>query len=201
MTRFIRPVLCYEHDEVSVFPNRFIHSSHLVMPNLFPCFWSDRHQRSHVKQLNEDTDEFIELFDAGTEPLDVLNWQFTDGNATDIIQPFRGSQTTIPPQSYALIFDAEYADDYDLPPKTILLTTKNTTLGDGLQINDPITLFDVSGEKVITTYSPPFRAKNGISAERVDVTIGDVPENWKASVHPSEATPGRENSVSGMAAV
>ena len=149
--------------------------------------------------INEDTGEFIELFNAGTEPLDVLNWQFTDGDATDIIQPFRGSQTTIPPQSYALIFDAEYADDYDLPPKTILLTTKNTTLGDGLQINDPITLFDESGKKGITTYSPPFRAKNGISAERVDVTVGDVPENWKASVHPSGATPGRENSVSGMA--
>ncbi len=38
--------------------------------------------------LDEDTGEFIELFNAGDDPIDVLNWQFTDGDATDIIQPF-----------------------------------------------------------------------------------------------------------------
>ncbi len=77
-----------------------------------------------------------------------------------------------------------------------MLTTKNTTLGNGLQINDPITLFDESGTKIIDTYSHPFNPKNGISAERVDVNAGDVPENWKASIHPSGSTPGQENSVS-----
>ncbi len=145
--------------------------------------------------LNEDTGEFIELFNTGTEQIDVLNWQFTDGDATDIIQPFRDSATAIPPNGYALILDAEYADEYDLPPGTILLTTKNTTLGDGLQTNDPITLFDESGTKIIGTYSPPFAAKNGISVERVDVAVGDVLENWKASLAPSGSTPGQVNSA------
>ncbi|MCZ6676493.1 MAG: lamin tail domain-containing protein [Candidatus Poribacteria bacterium] len=149
--------------------------------------------------LDEDTGEFIELFNTGPGPIDVLDWQFTDGDATDIIQPFRDSQTAIPPKGYALILDAEYADDYDLPPDTVLLTTKNTTLGNGLQINDPITLFDDSGTKVIDTYAHPFNPKNGISAERVDVTVGDIPENWKASIDPSGSTPGRENSVVGAA--
>lgn len=148
--------------------------------------------------LDEDTGEFIELFNTGSEPVDVLNWQFTDGDATDIIQPFRGRGTTVSPKGYALILDAEYADEYDLPPDAVLLTTKNTTLGNGLQTNDPITLFDESGTTVIDTYSHPFNPKNGISAERVDVTVGDLPENWKASLDPSGATPGRENSVSGL---
>ncbi len=148
--------------------------------------------------LDEDTGEFIEWYNTGAEPIDVLNWQFTDGDATDIIQPFQEEgQTTISPQGYALILDAEYAGEYDLPPDTILLTTKNTTLGNGLQINDPITLFDEGRENVIDTYSHPFNPKNGISAERVDVNVGDIPENWKASIDPSGSTPGRENSVSG----
>ena len=75
--------------------------------------------------LDEDTGEFIELFNAGDKPIDVLNWQFTDGDATDTIQPFRGSGAAIPANGYALILDSEYADEYELPPKVILLTTKN----------------------------------------------------------------------------
>lgn len=147
--------------------------------------------------LDEDTGEFIELFNTGSEPIDVLSWQFTDGDATDIIRPFREGETIIPPKGYALILDAEYADNYDLPPMTILLTTKNTTLGNGLQTNDPITLFDESGTRIVDTYSHPFNPKNGISVERVDLTAGDLAENWKASIDPSGSTPGRQNSVSG----
>ena len=167
-----------------------------MYPPVSPALGSIIINEVMANPLDEDTGEFIELFNAGDDPIDVLNWQFTDGDATDIIQPFRGSGTTIPANGYALILDSEYADEYELPPKVILLTTKNTTLGNGLQINDPITLFDESGTKIIDTYSHPFNPKNGISAERVDVDAGDVPENWKASIHPSGSTPGQENSVS-----
>lgn len=145
--------------------------------------------------LDEDTGEFIELFNPDSHPIDVLDWRFTDGDATDIIQPFRDSQTAIPPNSYGLILDSEYADEYDLPSDTILLTTRNTTLGDGLQTNDPLTLFDESGIQIIDTYSHPFNPKNGFSVERVDIDAGDILENWKASIDASGSTPGRENSV------
>jgi hypothetical protein len=144
--------------------------------------------------LDEDTGEFIELYNTGEEPVDVVGLKFTDGDATDIIQPFRkGDKGIIPPKSYGVILDSEYAEEYQIPDAAVLLTTKNTTLGNGLTTNDPITLFDETG-KVLDTYSHPFNPGNGISAEKLDSLEGDEPDNWKESRDLSGSTPGKENS-------
>ena len=145
--------------------------------------------------LDEDTGEFIELHNTSDEAVDVGGWKFTDSDATDIIQPLKKDGTTIiPPKGYGVILDSEYAGQYNIPETAILLTTKNTTLGDGLTTNDPITLFDSSGKNTIDTYSHPFNPGNGISAEKLDLLAGDQPDNWKACRDKSGSTPGRKNS-------
>ena len=144
--------------------------------------------------LDEDTGEFIELYNTGDEPVDVVGLKFTDGDATDIIQPFhKDGKGIIPPKGYGVILDSEYAGEYQIPDTAVLLTTKNTTLGDGLTTNDPITLFDETG-KTIDTYLHPFNPGNGISVEKLDPLKGDELDNWKASRDVSGSTAGKENS-------
>ena len=144
--------------------------------------------------IDEDTGEFIELYNPGDEPIDVEDWKFTDGDATDIVTPFKkGEKALIPPKGYGVILDSEYAGEYDIPPTAILLTTKNTTLGDGLTTNDQISLFD-KNHKRVDTYSHPFNPGNGISAEKIDPLKGDTPDNWKACNDKSGSTPGQKNS-------
>ncbi|MFQ6042009.1 MAG: lamin tail domain-containing protein [Candidatus Poribacteria bacterium] len=145
--------------------------------------------------LDEDTGEFIELYNTGDEPVDVIGLKFTDGDATDVIQPFqKDGKGIIPPKGYGVILDSEYAGEYQIPDTAILLTTKNTTLGNGLTTNDPIILFEEEPEKPIDTYLHPFNPGNGISVEKIDPFKGDEPDNWKASRDASGSTPGRENS-------
>jgi len=144
--------------------------------------------------IDEDTGEFIELYNTGNEPVDVEGWQFTDGDAVDTIRAFEDDDCVIMPESFALILDSEYAGEYNLPPDILLLTTKNTTLGNGFQMNDPITLFDETGNNIIDTYSHPIKTKNGISVEKVDQAKGDIPNNWKPCMAQSGSTPGEANS-------
>jgi len=145
--------------------------------------------------LDEDTGEFIELYNTGDEPVDVIGLKFTDGDATDIIQPFhKDGEGTIPPKGYGVILDSEYAGQYQIPATAVLLTTKNTTLGNELTTNDPIILFEEEPENPIDTYLHPFNPGNGISVEKLNPFLGDQPDNWKASRDVSGSTPGRENS-------
>jgi hypothetical protein len=144
--------------------------------------------------VNEDTGEFIEILNVGDSSINLTGWTFTDGDAMDVIIPFDGDELILKPGQFGVILDSEYAGEYKIPPETLLLTTKNTTLGDGLSTKDPITLFDDKGETV-DTFSHPFNPGNGISIERVSLEVGDTKLNWKACLDPSGSTPGRPNSV------
>jgi hypothetical protein len=77
----------------------------------------------------------------------------------------------------------------------VLLTTKDTTIGDGLATNDPISLFDNSGEKLIDKFSFPFNPGNGTSIERRNPFKEDAINNWGKCIALSGSTPGRENSI------
>jgi len=144
--------------------------------------------------VNEDTGEFIEILNIGSSSVNLTGWGFTDGDAKDEIIPFNGKTPILKPGQFGVILDSEYAGEYEIPPEALLLTTKNTTLGDGLSTKDPITLFDEKGETV-DTFSHPFNPGNGISVERVSLEIGDVEDNWKPCPDPSGSTPGRPNAI------
>ena len=143
--------------------------------------------------IDEDTGEFVELKNVGRKAVDLSDWQITDGDATDILQPYQQGTTLLPPNGLAVILDAEYAGQYDLPESAILLTTKNTTLGNGLQLNDPITLSN-SQKQVVDTFTPTFKAKNGFSIERLSDKAANTKGNWQLSRNTTGATPGRLNS-------
>jgi len=181
-------------------PWRVITMRFLIFLILLSSFYSFRASAAVIinevmaNAIDEDTGEFIELYNTGDEPVDVKDWTFTDGDATDIIKAFKeGDKTVIPPKGYGVILDSEYAKEYDIPPTAILLTTKNTTLGDELTTNDQITLLD-KNHKRIDTYSHPFNPGNGISVEKIDPLKGDTADNWKVSSDKSGSTPGRKNS-------
>jgi hypothetical protein len=143
--------------------------------------------------LNEDTGEFIELYNRGIDPVDAAGLILGDGDAVDAIVGYQGGPTVIPASGYAVILDAEYAGAYTIPPGTILLSTPDTTLGSGLALDDQIRLYEANGVEVIDSFRYPFNPGNGRSAERIDLRAFDAAANWTASTCPSGSSPGANN--------
>ena len=128
----------------------------------------------------------------GAQPVDAAGLVFSDGDATDIVKAFPGQTgTIIQPGGYALILDPEYTGFYPIPAGAIWLSPSNTTLGNSLTTNDPITLMAHDGIAVVSTFLAPFNPGNGISAERIDLAAADTPDNWLAS--PCGSSPGAPN--------
>lgn len=145
--------------------------------------------------IDEDLGEFVELHNTGDEAMDVAGLLLTDGDAVDTIGPFDGGGlTVIPPGGYGVVLDPEYLGGYAIPTAAVLLSPANSTIGNGLANNDPITLLAADGVTAISTYSFPFNAGNGLSAELLG-GVGDVEGNWVASTCPSGSSPGANNCV------
>jgi len=145
--------------------------------------------------LDEDTGEFVEIFNFGDDPVDLAGFRLSDGDKEEPLQALSaGGNTVVPSLGYAVVLDAEYVGQYSIPGDAVLLTTDDTTIGSGLSTNDPITLRAPTGAKVLASYSFPFNPGNGVSAERVDIFVGDVEQNWVAS--PCNASPGADNCAS-----
>ena len=143
--------------------------------------------------LDEDTGEFIELYNRGIDPIDAAGLILGDGDAVDALVGYQGGSTIIPAGSYALVLDAEYAGEYAIPPGTVLLSTPDTTLGSGLGLNDQLRLYESNGVEVIDSFRYPFNPGNGRSAERVDLRAFDAAANWTASTCSSGSSPGANN--------
>jgi len=145
--------------------------------------------------LSEATGEYIELYNAGTGPVNLAGLVVDDGDATDEIVAYSGGTTVLGAGDFALILDSGYAGQYAIPAGVTLVTVDDAALGSGLATNDAITLFDADGVTVISSFSSPFNPGNGTSVEKVDLAVGDVAANWVAS--PCDATPGTTNCASG----
>ncbi len=140
--------------------------------------------------VDERSGEFVELFNAGAEPVDVAGLVVSDGDATDVLSSFAGGPTVVAPGGYALILDPEYAGEYALPAGVILLRPDDTTLGSGLTTNDPVELRSADGGAALHAFAQPFNPGNGVSA-------GWDGEGWVASTCPAGASPGRRNCTQG----
>ncbi len=164
--------------------------------------------------LSEDTDEFIEIHFPGPGAFPLAGSRLTDGDALDIISAWSGPfpdadaapSRWLPAGRTAVVLDPEYilgATPYDLPESTIVATVSNTTLGNGLTADDPVTLYGPFGTgiaDVLSTYgtptdSPdpllrdddgldgiPFDPGDGLSVERTYLFGPDAEYNWAASV-------------------
>ena len=170
---------------------------------------------------SEDHDELIELYFPGPGVFDLEGCRLTDGDALDSLVCLEEGSLADPDAVYgsymtagdfAIVFDSEYplgTQPYDLPPGALALTTANTTLGDGLSGNDPVTLYGPGGigpEDVMSTYGTPidgstpderdddgadgipFDPGQGNSVQRVDLCGDDCEDNWLA--FPDGPTPG-----------
>jgi phosphatidylserine/phosphatidylglycerophosphate/cardiolipin synthase-like enzyme len=134
----------------------------------------------------EDKEEFVEILNDSPDWIDVDGYQITDGDATDYLESFGGPDTTvIESGAYAIILDSEYdGDTHAIPYGVVRLTCGNTTIGNGLQTNDPITLKDESGD-VIDEWTSASNPGSGKSYER------EADGTWQ--VGPEGGTPGYEN--------
>jgi hypothetical protein len=148
------------------------------------------------------TGEFIELVNNGIATVDLVGFKFSDGDSTDTLQAFGGGETLLGGGDYAVIVDADYvADTYSFPAGTVLMTTSDTTLGNGLSADDPISLFLPDQSVTISTYGTPLDAfdsipltpTTGTSVGRTDPNAEDVPGNWCLSTDPSGSSPGQAN--------
>ncbi len=141
--------------------------------------------------LTESTGEFIELYNGGHTDIDLLYYVVYDGDAVDTIFGYSDVyDTVLGAGEYAVILDADYAGEYDIPTDTLLLVTDDSTVGSGLATNDPVYLYEDNAVSFIDSYTFPFDAGNGYSVEKVDWSLGDDADNWAASDCATGSSPG-----------
>jgi hypothetical protein len=145
--------------------------------------------------LVEDTGEYIEVFNAGFEPVDLAGMQIVDNIQWDTLGPYMGGTTVVQPGAFALIIDAEFNGDYDIPAGVTVVTTLDTSLGNSLGVKDVVALWQ--GDHMVDVYGYPFNAGNGLSVERVQSRATDAAENWVASPCASGGSPGLANCAQG----
>ncbi len=141
---------------------------------------------------DEDTGEFIELYNAGDSDVDLAGLVLSDGDDIDVLQGYDGGSTVLAPGGFAVVLDAEYAGEYGIDSAAILLTTGDTTLGNSLAVNDTVELFEADGVHRLDAFLHPSNPGNGVSLERVYLTMLSDSTSWTASSCASGSSPGSE---------
>ncbi len=145
--------------------------------------------------LVEDTGEFVEIFNGGFDPVDLAGLLIADPTHTDTITDYLGGSTILDPGSFAVVVDAEYAGQYNIPVDALIVTTTDTTIGNGMAVLDEVSLWE--GDYLIDAMNFPFNAGNGYSIERIWDRATDAAVNWVISPCPSGASPGDVNCAEG----
>lgn len=176
------------------------------------------------EQTCGDRNEYVEIYNQSPDTIDLSTYFIYDFDVPpDTVCPWfndsillkyplvRINSTNMYPYSYALILDREYCkpdttggnwQPYAIPDSTLILTTDETTIGDGLTTTDPLILFsEVQG--CTCSFGTPYDSfdyfpsdpGDGISWEIIDLDMPDSVTNWHPSIDTSGCTPGRENST------
>ena len=159
---------------------------------------------------SESKGEFVELYNAGEEPVDLEGWPLGDSrDVNDTITDFTGPHdaglagTVLAPGAYALVVDPDYEGEYNDriaaegdPARLLILTIKgDRTLGNGLG-NSGDLVFLNSGDTTIDQFAWTESAGgNGISWERPRFDLPVDESNRLPSTHPDGSTPGFRNST------
>ena len=98
----------------------------------------------------DSTNEWIELYNPTDTPIDLNGWTIADHTETDKIipDPSRGTDTTLPPDGYAVLTDLDTTidDTFTIPDTALRLSVDDKTLGNGLgNQHDSLSLYDESG--------------------------------------------------------
>ncbi|MFO7638629.1 MAG: FlgD immunoglobulin-like domain containing protein, partial [bacterium] len=181
----------------------------------------------HGTGYPEDRNEFVELFNAGAEAVDLHDWTLDDGDAVSRIIAWTDSSllaecplltintTWLPAGRFAVVLDPDYTlpdppggyiRPYRFGPDgdgrgVLILRPHGRHLGNGLQLNDPVTVASPWGDTTTfgTPHDPddgfPASPGDGISWERVDPLGPDLAANWVPSPDSAGCTPGAANAV------
>ena len=141
----------------------------------------------------ESTGEFVEIYNAGSTTVDLDGLVLTDGDDIDILQAYGTSGTTLAAGEYAVVVDPDYASDYTIDSAVTLLTTGDTTVGNGLTTSDKITLYESDGSTIVSTFSFPSDPGDGVSMEMYNLDNGDTGGNWRGSQCTDASSPGAEH--------
>ncbi|RMF56828.1 MAG: hypothetical protein D6748_12550 [Calditrichaeota bacterium] len=153
----------------------------------------------------ESSDEFVEIYNAGTQAVDLTGWQIGDSTGFDVIVEVAGNGLLLQPGQYGLILDPDYFDDgsttYDslIPPQALVMTINGSTLGSaGLSNSTPETILLIDANlDTLQRYRYSIDNPPGHSDEKIELTPNNSPSNWANSVA-EHGTPGFQNSVSPM---
>lgn len=159
---------------------------------------------------SESKGEFVELYNAGDEPVDLEGWPLGDSrDVNDTITDFTGPHdagragTVLEPGAYALVVDPDYEGEYNDrivaagDPSRLLMLTINgdRTLGNGLG-NSGDLVFIKRDEVTIDQFAWTESAGgNGVSWERPRFDLPVDESNRLPSTHPDGSTPGFRNST------
>lgn len=144
---------------------------------------------------NDNTGEFVEIYNAGDSVLDISSFFFCDARDTDAVIPFPDS--LLLPGQYGLILDPDYFNEYDLliPDSIPRFSIIDSRFGMyGMSNSTPKTfslLF--SNYQISDSYltGDPLWPDAGYSIER----ISSIDPFWESSLD-IMGTPGFRNSVS-----
>lgn len=149
----------------------------------------------------EGSDEFIELYNESSLPVNLTGWTLSDGEGTDTLTGLEMGLTAGPRQ-YILILDPDYFEDesitYDalIPESALVITIIGSTFGSrGLSnsSSETVSIMQSNGN-VVAMHSYDIETSAGHSTEKYLMNGGDSAENWgqSLSIH---GTPGARNSI------
>lgn len=150
---------------------------------------------------DESSDEFVELYNNATLPVQLSGWVISDGEGIDTIVN-AGQGLTAAPRQYILILDPDYMEDgstsYDglVPENALIVTINNSTFGSRGFSNssgETITIRDASGSHV-SEYMYSVGNESGHSDEKIRLSQINDSTNWHDSAF-LHGTPGFRNSV------
>lgn len=152
---------------------------------------------------DENTGEFVELYNQSDAPIDLAHWSLTDtGDQNDILVDFVGefdrgvSGLVVPANGFAIVVDHNYVGQYNGlletrdPERFIVITSDDQQLGNGLSnASDTLTLSNSA--EIISTVSWSSDAGEGQTWKALK--LGEQQQTWVKSRSTLPLTPGAPN--------
>ncbi|RMG20976.1 MAG: hypothetical protein D6729_01860 [Deltaproteobacteria bacterium] len=133
--------------------------------------------------------EWVELYNAGPDPVSLAGWIFDDGDSTDALVLLEGADW-VEPGGYALLVDPDHPLT-GLEPGVPVYTSTDSALGNGISASDPLLLRRPDGTLVAEAV-PPAPSGRGIALERRAIDAPDRPWAWREV---PGGTPGRRGAL------
>ena len=146
---------------------------------------------------SDSPNEFVEVYNSGTDSVDLSYWQISDKFSTDELVD-GGMGTIIPPERYAVILEGDYDEAAGIylnliPDSVLIVRVDDSSIGNGLSASDSLFLSDSTGV-VSDSLGWSDISASGFSYERKRLDHSNTIANWATSLD-SLGTPGFLNSV------